>query len=295
MKKQEFLDELQHYLRVLQDEEQEDILLEYKQHIEMKIEHGQSEEEVIRDFGSIRELAGEILEAYHVKLKDEEPTAKFAEKEQKQFRANQVIPTIFSVKLHAARSGRTLAKAMFGFGVFLGKPFRLLGKTLKRWKETVQKKLVMQTEKKEKKRVKKGMIFPLAVKMVRKIYHGIVNGLYWAGRMIWNCGVVCAAAFSVFMGLIFLYLFGALIILWSQGYPLGGVVIGSFGAVLCFMSLAVFGSTFYRGKRCCFEHRRKPVLHWQGRVHPQGTPSQKKKMNEQQVQEDKDIGESTRE
>ena len=68
MKKQEFLEELKQYLHVLADEEQEDILQEYEQHIEMKIEKGLSEEEAIRDFGSVRELAGEILEAYHVKL-----------------------------------------------------------------------------------------------------------------------------------------------------------------------------------------------------------------------------------
>ena len=54
MKKQEFLEELKQYLHVLADEEQEDILQEYEQHIEMKIEKGLSEEEAIRDFGSVR-------------------------------------------------------------------------------------------------------------------------------------------------------------------------------------------------------------------------------------------------
>ena len=39
---------------------------EYAQHIDMKIEKGLSEEEAIRDFGDIRELAAGILEAYHV-------------------------------------------------------------------------------------------------------------------------------------------------------------------------------------------------------------------------------------
>ena len=57
MKKQEFLEELKQYLHVLADEEQEDILQEYEQHIEMKIEKGLSEEEAIRDFGSVGELA----------------------------------------------------------------------------------------------------------------------------------------------------------------------------------------------------------------------------------------------
>lgn len=250
MKKQEFLDELQHYLLVLQDEEQEDILQEYEQHIEMKIERGQSEEEVIRDFGSIRELAGEILEAYHVKLKDEESTEKaLAQKKRKKLSVSQVIPRLSSVKIHVAKSKRGLVKALSSLCSFLGRPFQFIGQGLGKWKERIRNKPITQTEKEEKKRVRKGMIFPVIAEMLRRICRGMVNGICWAGRTVWNCGIVCASAFSVFMGLIFLYLFGMLIILWSQGYPLGGVVIGSFGAVLCFMSLAVFGSTFYRRKQ----------------------------------------------
>lgn len=67
MNKETFLEELRGYLRILEDQEQEDILEEYAQHIDMKIQKGLSEEEAIRDFGSMRELAAEILEAYHVK------------------------------------------------------------------------------------------------------------------------------------------------------------------------------------------------------------------------------------
>lgn len=67
MDRQEFLDALKSHLQVLQDEEQEDILDEYLQHIEMKIKDGLEEEEAIKDFGPVEELAAEILEAYHVK------------------------------------------------------------------------------------------------------------------------------------------------------------------------------------------------------------------------------------
>ena len=66
MNRQEFIDQLREYLKVLQDVEQEDILAEYSQHIEMKMKNGLSEEEAIRDFGQVKELAAEILEAYHV-------------------------------------------------------------------------------------------------------------------------------------------------------------------------------------------------------------------------------------
>lgn len=51
---------------MLEEREQQDILDEYAQHIDMKIQNGMSEEEAIRDFGPVKELAAEILEAYHV-------------------------------------------------------------------------------------------------------------------------------------------------------------------------------------------------------------------------------------
>ena len=66
MSKERFLSELREYLSILEDQEQEDILAEYAQHIDMKMLKGLSEEEAIRDCGSVKELAAEILAAYHV-------------------------------------------------------------------------------------------------------------------------------------------------------------------------------------------------------------------------------------
>lgn len=59
--------DLREYLSILENQEQEDILAEYAQHIDMKMRKGLSEEEAIRDFGPMQDLAAEILEAYHVK------------------------------------------------------------------------------------------------------------------------------------------------------------------------------------------------------------------------------------
>lgn len=64
MNKEIFLTQLREYLKILEDREQEDILAEYAQHIDMKMQKGLSEEEAIRDFGPMEELAAEILEAY---------------------------------------------------------------------------------------------------------------------------------------------------------------------------------------------------------------------------------------
>ena len=62
MNKTEFLDELKNGLAVLEEKEQQDILEEYTQHIDMKMEKGLSEEEAIGDFGDLGQLAAEILE-----------------------------------------------------------------------------------------------------------------------------------------------------------------------------------------------------------------------------------------
>lgn len=95
MDKTGFLKELKRYLVVLNEGEQKDILDEYSQHIDMKMERGMSEAEAIRDFGDIEELASEILEAYHVNpqygagkhvkfvRKEEIPVADIAEKSRK--------------------------------------------------------------------------------------------------------------------------------------------------------------------------------------------------------------------
>ncbi|MDR1793994.1 MAG: DUF1700 domain-containing protein [Erysipelotrichaceae bacterium] len=66
MTKQEFIHYLNQKLAVLSDEERQDIIDEYTQHIDMKVENGASEAEAIADFGDLNELVKEILDAYHL-------------------------------------------------------------------------------------------------------------------------------------------------------------------------------------------------------------------------------------
>lgn len=67
MDKREFLSALEQSLSVLQEDELKDIISEYEQHIDIKVEKGLTEEEAIEDFGSFQELTAELLEAYHVR------------------------------------------------------------------------------------------------------------------------------------------------------------------------------------------------------------------------------------
>lgn len=67
MNKSEFLTIISEKLSVLQDSEISDIVEEYRQHIDIKVSEGMTEEAAIHTLGDINELVAGILEAYHVK------------------------------------------------------------------------------------------------------------------------------------------------------------------------------------------------------------------------------------
>lgn len=66
MKKNEFLEELRKKLKILKQEEVDEIIKEYENTIDEKIKNGRKEEDAIKDFGSIDELTKEILDAYKI-------------------------------------------------------------------------------------------------------------------------------------------------------------------------------------------------------------------------------------
>lgn len=66
MNKEKFLKDLEKRLAVLSEEEKNDILNEQRDIIEEKIKHGKTEEEAVRELGSVEALAKEILNAYKI-------------------------------------------------------------------------------------------------------------------------------------------------------------------------------------------------------------------------------------
>lgn len=66
MTKKKFLNELEKKLSVLDDSEIQDIMNEYSDIIDEKLKHGKTEKEAIEDFGSLDDLAKEILSAYKI-------------------------------------------------------------------------------------------------------------------------------------------------------------------------------------------------------------------------------------
>jgi uncharacterized membrane protein len=84
MNKKKFLKELEKKLDVLKEEEKKDILDEYEGHIDLKVKNGKTEEEAVKDFGDIDDLAAEILDAYKIKKdykkQDDSSIDKYVEK-----------------------------------------------------------------------------------------------------------------------------------------------------------------------------------------------------------------------
>lgn len=62
----EFAQKLNGKLYLLNEQERRGIIDEYLDHIDIKMQNGKSEEQAIKDFGDIDELADEILQAYHI-------------------------------------------------------------------------------------------------------------------------------------------------------------------------------------------------------------------------------------
>lgn len=64
MNKNEFLNQLRKRLSILSQDEIEELISEYSEHIDNKMSEGKSEEEAVSDFGDLGELSRSILQAY---------------------------------------------------------------------------------------------------------------------------------------------------------------------------------------------------------------------------------------
>lgn len=70
MNKQKFEAYLRDKLSILKEEEIDEIVAEYLQHIDMRVAEGVSEEEAIGDFGDLDELVNDLLDAYKINRND---------------------------------------------------------------------------------------------------------------------------------------------------------------------------------------------------------------------------------
>ncbi len=281
MDKKEFLSALEQSLSVLQEDELRDIISEYEQHIDIKVEKGLTEAEVIADFGSFSELTSEILEAYHVR-------ADYGtEKEEEGRRIPASGAPLSRIKAACSRAGRGIRwlssriTASFRWIWERGRTFlRMSGKKRRSAlqeaagsgydeEEAGRSADQGQTENDSRKdtgteirenrgsggfagrwreiRKRKGeghMAGSTIGRGIRTAVRWVTDGGRLAGRLLWN-GCWMIFSLTVFgFGLFFLYILGILIILLMQGYPLTGILLGCIGLVMCAFSAGVLGMSF---------------------------------------------------
>lgn len=257
MNKHDFLEELNRHLLVLEDEEQQDILEEYSQHIDMKVESGLSEEEAIRDFGSVKELAVQILEAYHVKAEFSGNTVKEARK----LSVNTIavhgtdlrdmivrfLKRLFTAIRHGAAccfdEGKALSRKAARLILW---PIRKIRSLPNREEKTV----AVDTERKKKDRRKNTERTGIVPTMrtvghsitaaIKAFFWGIIRFCLWCLRWCWNLFMMFLSLFSGLFALGSLFCFGVLIVWLFKGYPLAGLTLVLLGAVLCSGAFTVF-------------------------------------------------------
>lgn len=230
MNKETFLGELREYLKILEDQERDDILAEYAQHIDMKMQKGLSEEEAIKDFGSIQELAAEILEAYHVKPEVKPEVKRISNLKEKLLQGFRAIGQGF----------RRFWERCLAFGRWLAKPFKRKGGQRK--DKTLQTQGEGETDKIQDKQMKMGAAKKMGSCMAsffRTLGQGIVilwrvflEFCIWWIRLLWNMGWLVFSLFCSCLCMFALMGFGALLILLFQGYPLLGILLICLGGIL---------------------------------------------------------------
>ena len=266
MSKEAFLTELAGHLKVLEEREQQDILDEYAQHIDMKIQNGMSEEEAIGDFGPVKELAAEILEAYHVNPEYGDSSRRG--KIDFESAASTAEQGIRSAGGFLKKAGKKLGQWISEVCAWIGKPFhrKSMGKPVEQpegAESTVGQETAADSAASEKstagygpaasrkaytgseqgilgkfigfcRDILKGCgrLIGSAARILRKLIVWILH-ICWDVRLCWNlfwfCGAICLALGTIAA----IFCFGALLILCFQGYPLIGVTLMSLGGLLC--------------------------------------------------------------
>lgn len=223
MNKEEFLNELRGHLRVLDEKEQQDIIDEYAQHIDLKMKSGLSEEDAICDFGNVEELAGDILEAYHVDPKFEEKT-------------KGILIRKPDMEKVSKRTRKLVDRIRMFFDGVKEKLRGIKEASGRKWRavkgETNSRDMEGKYEKRKNTPLWKGQRGTEGWGIGRR-------WLYNACVLIWNFICVISSFCLLGMAAVSLFGFGAILILVFSGYPLLGAELFCFGVATSGASLGL--------------------------------------------------------
>ena len=215
MTKTDFLSLLKNKLSIIEENELNDILNEYEQHIEMKVQNDHvTEEEAIKDFGDIKELVADILESYHVKADYEINT-----KEEKHSH----------IKENAKEFGVN-TKNLVG-GVF-SKSLNKIKSFFKKCSDKVKSIFKLKTREKEKEEVTDNKKTGKFISAFKKFIKNCIQFLWKCIIIVWNLCIIGFIIFVACFGLIMLYISGTALVMLVQKYPMWGILIVSISSIL---------------------------------------------------------------
>lgn len=279
MDKQEFLNGLKKHIGILDEGEQRDILDEYTQHIDMKMQRGLSEEEAIRDFGNLEELAADILEAYHVnpdysKTSGPNPAASEGRRGFHMMRAvcGKAARAAWYFVSHTFPHVLGAGTCKLAEGIAF--PFKKLWNLLKKWRvrrrehgdsiciedknaggditgylnDTAKKEKKFNfsfqwpfREKKKETRGKKQMeTRGSGILFVwKRFWSNIGGGIMWCLRWCWNILVFFTAICLGISAFLSILTFGMSFVFMIAGYPFIGITVAVFGMAVCMVTLTI--------------------------------------------------------
>lgn len=255
MDKAGFLKELGQYLDVLNESEQKDILDEYAQHIDMKMENGMSEQEAIRDFGTIEELAADILEAYHVNpMYRGKKKSKNVQKEKNPGSELTAAGRSIGARCTAVTNHirRRIHDWITWFGKLLTVPYQWIKTTWANWQERHRRKKEDRPKGQEKMSI--GEIPGKITRGTGRLLTTVVHMLCCCVRWAWNACMVFAIFLAGIFMLMSVFCAGTLGVLLLQGYPLIGFFIGCLGVVLCTGGITVLAYGLILRRQGVTEH-----------------------------------------
>lgn len=207
MNKSDFLGKLRQSVCMLEDSEQADIINEYAQHIDMKVQSGMTEAEAIADFGPIDELVSEVLAAYHVKAPEAKPVSasqSFMENGKK----------MASAAADATKKGTEKVTAAASSAVKKGGE-----KAASCWKKLDE--------------------LPVPKSPKLGAWQACKNIVLTCARWLWNLCVACLALGCLAAAICAIASFGFCVVLLCQGYPLGGIALAFFGGSVASVCLTL--------------------------------------------------------
>ena len=248
MNKQTFLNELRKQLHVLEEAEVNDIIDEYSQHIDIKIEKGQTEEEAIKDFGSIKELADQILLAYHVRTD----------------RQGRFSDMLHNAAEAAGQEGKKAAESVSGYAKNVSERmpgfFSRIKDKLRNMCSAISGFLRRQYERaaiflngiKEKSGIKRADsaadieernssgLFSRFTGFLRKTISFIAAAFIFMCILCWNLFVLFIAVIGIIVLLMSIFALGVALVFLLSGYPFTGIVLLLTGVTLCTGAAVVF-------------------------------------------------------